>query len=118
MISGNETAGVVIRGNGAQSNIVEGNYIGIGLDGLSPVPNGIGVLIIAGANANTIGGTSDHTQRSRNVISGNRGAGVEIVGLQGDDSQGSDPTSDNVIAGNYIGLDWTGTTRSATRQES
>ena len=56
----------------------------------------VGVLIHAGAQNNTIGGT---TAGERNVISGNI-LGVQIVSPQ---------TSGNVVKGNYIGTNATGT---------
>ena len=66
VISGNATAGLVIRGDGAQRNLVEGNDVGVGEDGQTPVPNGTGVLIISGPSWNTIGGPSDGTSTARN----------------------------------------------------
>jgi len=107
VISGNTGAGVVINGSGATSNLLEGNYIGTDVDGGSADANGIGVLIVAGASGNTVGGITDAAQDSRNVISGNTGAGVEILGFQSSSAQGA--ASGNCIEGNYIGTDSTGT---------
>ena len=56
-----------------------------------------GIYIYSGAQSNTVGGIG---QRYRNVISGNHGDGVSIWNLD---------TSDNVVSGNYIGTDVTGT---------
>ncbi len=56
LISGNKGAG--IRLNGAQSNIVLGNYIGVAVDGASSLPNtGNGIEVFGNALSNTIGGT-------------------------------------------------------------
>jgi hypothetical protein len=93
IISGNFSGGVVIhKGSG---NFVQGNHIGLNAAGSSAIPNAsIGVRIIDGSN-NTIGGTG---AGMRNVISGNnRGITMEF------NSPG------NVIQGNYIGTDATGT---------
>ncbi len=77
-------------------NVIEGNYIGIGNDGVTAMGNGNGVVIQA-AIRNTIGGGLDGT---RNVISGNRETGVTIQNAF---------SVLNVIAGNYIGTDANGT---------
>ncbi|HUV29515.1 MAG TPA: right-handed parallel beta-helix repeat-containing protein [Acidobacteriota bacterium] len=103
VISGNVSAGVCITGAGSNNNRVTGNFIGVNVYGTSSLPNGTGVMIRDAASGNVIGGlTSD----DGNLISGNRGdifpfgCGVLI----------SDPgTASNVVSGNYIGLDLTGT---------
>ncbi|MBN8281906.1 cadherin domain-containing protein [Zoogloea sp.] len=80
------------------SNItVAGNYLGTNLAGTAAAGNEVGVLIFDAAN-NTIGGS---TAATRNVISGNTVDGVQIFG---------GGATGNVVAGNYIGLDATGTT--------
>ena len=102
LISGNTQYGVEIQGAGSpttSNNVVEGDYIGTDVTGTVAVGNGIGVLL-AGATDNTIGGT---TAGARNVISGN-GYGVEIQ----DDFNNNGPTG-NVVEGDYIGPDVTGT---------
>jgi hypothetical protein len=99
IVSGNAEAGVRISGAGTTSNLVAGNYIGTNAAGTGAVANGTyGVSIEGGASSNTVGGTS---AGDRNVISGNNtGSGVHIV------DAGSDS---NLIEGNYIGTDSTGT---------
>jgi parallel beta-helix repeat protein len=97
VISGNGTCGVGIGGSGADSNVVKGNYIGTDAAGTGAIPNGAqGVVISGGAWNNTVGGS---TAGERNVISGNQWSGVEITaGANG-----------NVIEGNYIGTNASGT---------
>jgi hypothetical protein len=96
VISGN-SRGVDILDSGTSGNTVKGNYIGTDASGTGALPNGTGVTIKAGAEGNTVGGT---TAGERNVISGSDIAGVFIS---------DDPTSGNTVKGNYIGTDATGT---------
>lgn len=93
--------GILVRGAAAAGNTIIGNYIGTSRDGLSAAPNGTsGVDIVEGAKNNTIGGNPT-IAGNRNVISGNRGAGVF---LQGDNTTG------NLVRGNYIGVGSDGST--------
>ncbi|MGD8473216.1 MAG: right-handed parallel beta-helix repeat-containing protein, partial [Anaerolineae bacterium] len=84
---------------GASSyNVVIGNYIGTDIHGTTALPNmEAGVGICCGASHNTIGGTGGG---ERNIISGNGSPGVRVFGTG---------TDYNVIRGNYIGTDPTGT---------
>ncbi len=106
VISGNGKFGVSIS-NGFDS-IVAGNFIGTDNTGTVALPNnigeiagdlGAGVGLKGGAQRNLIGtngdGASDELER--NVISGNQGRGIRIAG---------EATGHNVIAGNYIGVDF------------
>ncbi len=74
-------------------NRLEGNYIGTNVAGTSAISNQCGVVIESGENV--IGGK---TTAARNVISGNSWCGIGIGGIGG-----------NVVQGNYIGTDATGT---------
>ena len=82
-------------------NLVTGNYIGTDITGTVALGNGVGVDIRSDSpdrpsTANLIGGTD---VAARNVISGNStGVSIEYPG-----------TSQNVVAGNFIGTDMTGT---------
>jgi titin len=96
VISGNKAVGIAIYGNGTTSNLVQGNFIGADLTGTKALGNGAsGVSIFNGATNNTIGGTSG---AARNLISANAREGVTIW-----------VTSQNVVQGNFIGTDLTGT---------
>ena len=87
-ISGNTGNGVWI--NAADTNVVQGNLIGVGANGQSPLPNGFGVFVM-GAN-NTIGGTVPF---AGNTISGNTNIGLNVAtGATG-----------TLIQGNRIGVD-------------
>ncbi len=93
VISGNGDGIDVL--NNAASNVIQGNYIGTDISGQIALPNGgDGVEINSGASDNTVGGT---TAAAGNIISGNGGRGIDIAG------------SDNLVQGNYIGTDVTGT---------
>ncbi|UGS34531.1 NosD domain-containing protein [Capillimicrobium parvum] len=92
VISGNSGAGIAMT-DSASGDFVQGNFIGTGRGGQSPMPNGgDGIALSAGANDNTIGG-SDPGQG--NTIAFNGGAGVGV------DGSVVSPTG-NVIRGNAI----------------
>ena len=92
LISGNQNAGVDIEET-STSNVVAGNQIGTDITGTVAMPNNIGIFV-AGTD-NTIGGT---TAGAGNLISGN-GFGVQF----------ESPSTGNIVAGNLIGTDVTGT---------
>ncbi len=97
IISGNSQVGVRLNGPGVTGNVVCGNYIGLDPVGENAVRNGeYGVAIQDRASGNTIGGTQSE---ARNVISGNQSDGVRLE---------NPGTTANVVSGNYIGLDATG----------
>jgi titin len=104
VISGNAVLGVELDGSATTGNVLEGNLIGVGGDGKTPVPNttlsgsfGYGVWLNAGADRNTIGGTA---AGAGNVISGNAGAGVLVQ---------DSGTTGNEVEGNSIGTKAGGT---------
>ena len=104
VISGNTTDGILMDVGGAlglpdapTQILVEGNLIGTDITGMVAVPNANGVVLDGGSTDNTIGGT---TAAARNVISGNTtGDGVFLA---------NDGSNDNVVEGDYIGVDVTG----------
>ena len=98
VISGNTQIGVQITGAGSSNNLIAGNLIGTNSAGTGAIPNTKnGILIDTSAAANTIGGT---TSGSRNVIGGNSMDGVEVSGLN---------TNQTLIEGNFIGTNAAGT---------
>jgi titin len=104
LISGNSHEGVHIFDRDT-SDVVQNNYIGTDMTGTRPLANGFGVSITGGASGNLIGGTTlagTMNSGARNIISGNVHYGVGLL-----DSH----TSSNVIQGNYIGTDVSGTLR-------
>ena len=86
--------GVEITSSGG--NLIEGNYIGTDVTGTidrGNVDDGLDIR----TSSNTIGGT---TAAARNIISGNDGDGVVLT---------TGGATSNVVQGNYIGTDVTGT---------
>jgi CSLREA domain-containing protein len=95
IISTNGGYGVLIN-SGANTCVVQGNYVGTDASGNAALGNGAGGVAVSGAGGHTIGGTS---AGARNVISGNAQNGVQI-------DFGSDGTQ---VQGNYIGTNAAGT---------
>ena len=103
LISANHWDGVNIYDSGTSGNIVAGNYIGTDISGTMALGNGAaGVEIWSGATGNLVGvnGNDSDPQAERNLISGNQWGGVEIHDYG---------TSGNIVAGNKIGTDISGT---------
>ena len=90
LVSGNLGTGIELSAN---ANTVQGNYIGTDTSGRTPLPNQGDGLRISGSNC-VLGGTAPG---AGNVISGNAGNGVYCSG------------SGELIQGNYIGTDSSGT---------
>ena len=95
VISGNGT-GIRFDGSTVFNNVIAGNSIGTDAAGTTARPNGVGIVLTNGAHDTTIGGI---TTAARNLISGNANYGVHL------DNAGTG----NVVRGNYIGTDATGT---------
>lgn len=98
LISGNGQAGVQFQGPTASSNRLSGNLIGTDVTGTVALGNTQSGVILNNAPGNVIGGGSSASER--NVISGNRASGVEVLDTG---------ASANVIAGNFLGTDVSGT---------
>ncbi|MGB3266334.1 MAG: Ig-like domain-containing protein, partial [Microcoleus sp.] len=76
LISGNKGNGVSFWRGATANNLLQGNYIGTQLDGVSPLGNlANGVVILDGANNNSIGGIDPGTG---NTIAHNNLAGVAV----------------------------------------
>ncbi len=117
IISGNSEGGILIS-DGADTTLVQGNYIGLDVSGARALANGSvsngdgifnGVLSVfpnSTPPANTtIGG---EFPGSGNVISANFGNGIQIVGL-GQAVRGCClQTFGNTVEGNFIGTDASG----------
>ena len=106
VISGNGVAGIS-RGNytaGSTTVAIEGNIIGADATGEHAVPNRNWGVTLGDVSLVTVGGTA---AGAGNLISGNSVIGVYIDGST---------TTANLVAGNFIGTDITGTLAIANRQ--
>ena len=99
VISGNQWSGIGIGSIGLDvptvDNHILGNYIGCDVTGTASLGNGVGVYM-ENAQGNLVGGTDPS---ARNVISGNQYHGVHL----------SEGTNYNLVQGNFVGTDHTGT---------
>jgi parallel beta-helix repeat protein len=95
VISGNAQGGIYLTG-GTGTNLIQGNLIGLTAAGTSVLGNFQDGIEISGGTGNIIGGG---LAGARNVISGNLDNGVDIVQVT---------DSGNLVQGNYIGTDVTG----------
>jgi len=97
IISGGiDGGGLFINTNSSTSsgNIVQGNYIGTNAAGLAALPSVTGISFSNSATNTLIGGTA---AGAGNLISGNETFGIHLAG-----------SASNVIQGNLIGTDATG----------
>ena len=112
VVSANSYNGIILSGASTTKNVVSGTIIGSDNTGAAVVDDpgnplgngqhgggGSGVVINQGASFNTIGGT---TAAARDVILGNKSYGVYIT---------DGNTVHNVVEGDAIGTDITGTAR-------
>ncbi len=110
VVSANSYNGIILSGASTTKNVVSGTIIGSDNTGAAVVDDpgnalgngqhgggGSGVVINQGASYNTIGGT---TAAARDVILGNKSYGVYIT---------DGNTAHNVVEGDAIGTDITGT---------
>jgi hypothetical protein len=79
--------------------LIQGNYVGTDVAGSHALANTFGILL-SGSAGNWIGTTGLNDSGDRNVISGNVQTGISLVYAG---------TDRNVVAGNSIGTDATGT---------
>jgi len=88
-IAGNTTIGIVV-GTGSMTRI-QNNFIGLGANGITNIPNIQGISVIGGAKNTVIGGTNS---LERNVIARNSGSEIFISG----------PSGNHTVRGNYVGV--------------
>jgi hypothetical protein len=92
--------GIFVQGN---NNVIQSNFIGTDPTGTQGQENGgYGVEISGASKSNLIGTNGDgkNDAAERNLLSGNGQSGVHITGTG---------ANQNVVAGNFIGTDVTGT---------
>jgi hypothetical protein len=98
VISGNALAGIRIAGQGAVSNHLFGDWIGVTAEGNAPLGNHEQGVVVDDAPANDIGMPGFGAV---NVISGNLAEGIVL--------RGSSTTISSTVAYNLVGTDSTGT---------
>jgi titin len=93
VISGNQSAGVLIRGSGTSGNVIKGNFIGPDSSGSKELRQGTEIWMLEGPQGNVIGGTAEG---EGNIIAHSGTVGVLIDGAD---------TTGNTIRGNSIRSD-------------
>ncbi len=91
VISGNLGRGIQIVDTTTSGNVVQGNTIGLGLDGATPLGNGSDGIAIVHSPGNTIGGS---LAGAGNIIAGNTRVGLWIAYVE---------STGNLVQGNDIG---------------
>lgn len=95
IVSGNNHVGIrVVNSN---YNTIKGNFVGLNRNGNAALRNYDGISIEGTSKYNMIGG---YTSAERNYVSGNVAYGIPVFGAG---------CNYNIIAGNYVGTDTTGT---------
>lgn len=78
--------------SGGSGNTIQGNYLGVSLDGITAAPNGGSGISIENSSGNIIGGS---TPQARNILASNAINGIRVWGAS---------STGNRIIGNYIGV--------------
>ncbi len=96
IISDNGLDGINLRDAGTGGNTFLGNWVGLGIDGVTDRGNGSNGLMDLAGGGNQIG---DGTAAGRNVFAANGGVGIGFDGV----------ATGNSVLGNHIGTDAGGT---------
>lgn len=102
LISGNRRDGILILSSytSDDTNRIAGNYIGTGVSGAYAIPNlGIGIALVSSGNIVGTNGDGNGDAVEGNLISANNFSGISIDIV----------AENNIIAGNWIGLNSAGT---------
>lgn len=98
VVGGNAAQGIVLdQGVGG---VVRGSWIGVGLDGVTALPNGAAGVEVGNASSATVGGTA---AGQGNVIAGNGGAGVAL--RLADAPDGVAVVGNSLVANGGLGID-------------
>ncbi len=105
VIAGVDAPGIELREQ-STDNVVRGNYFGLAPDGASELPMAGNAVVIYDSEGNTLGGS---TAADRNVIAGGTDPGTVVIGIAPLDADPLTIAQDNLIQGNFLGTDATGT---------
>src|SRR5215470_6803361 len=98
LVSGNNINGGIVVNQAATNSVVQGNFVGTDITGTKGITNGLSEGYSGGiftyATGTLIGGTAPE---ARNVVSGNKGGGIQVDGISA------------VVQGNYLGTNSAGT---------
>ena len=97
LVSSTNHEGIYLADVRSYSNVIQGNFIGTTVSGTAPLGNLTYGIFVYNSCSNLIGGSSPG---AGNLISGNSWAGLALTDVN---------TKRNVVQGNIIGLDATGT---------
>jgi hypothetical protein len=108
IISGNTgrdiNGGILVYGSNSGGTIIQGNYIGLDVTGMNPIPNEGRGVAIHDSSGNDVGGA---LPGAGNLIASNRATGVRLYG----------DSNNNVVQSNWIGVDKLGNMRFGTFPE-
>lgn len=90
VISGNQSAAILIRNSGTDANLIVGNFIGTDSSGSEPLGNGNGIWILDGPQGNSIGGTGEG---DGNIITN---SGIFAIILEGANTTGNTIRSNSI----------------------
>ena len=102
LISGNGQGGIYLDGDNSSGTVIQGNIIGADITGTRALGNRFAGITLSRTTGTRIGGD---TLGARNLISANAQSGVLL----------STNSAANLVQGNFIGLDATGTNRLGNR---
>ena len=97
-IAGNSGPGVRVAGATTRGNRIQGNLIGTQPSGATALANGTGIVVTAGAQATTIGGTGALGNR----IGFNTGSGVLV---DGSTTAGAELVQNGIFSNGGLGID-------------
>jgi hypothetical protein len=101
VIAASGRSGIAVAHDRGENALIQGNYIGTNAQGTGAFPNGEHGIALSGVRPLTVGGT---TAGARNLLSGNTGSGIALLG-----GVNGTPARSVVIQGNFIGTDVSGT---------
>ena len=110
VIGANAYSGCYFYDPGTSGNLIQGNSIGVGANGSTPLPNGDeGITLLSGASGNVIGLKTDGTGAG-NRIAFNNLTGVYVGFPNETDTVGNTIRGNAIYSNVYLGIDLAGGT--------